>query len=116
MRITFLLTTDFIMTRHALIEDKITQHLSPSYLTVENESRFHHVPEGSETHFKVIAVSSVFTDLSRVARHRMINGLLAHEFETGLHALSLHLYTPDEWFVQESKVLKSPACKDGFEK
>ncbi len=102
------------MSRHDRIEHVLNQNLSPSFIAVEDESRNHHVPEGAETHFKVIVVSSKFNDLSRVARHREVNKLLKDEFDQGLHALSLHLYTDIEWVEKESSVLKSPACKDGY--
>lgn len=102
------------MSRKERIEQELTNKLSPSFLSVENESGNHHVPEGSETHFKVTAVSAQFTNLSRIARHRMLNELLSTEFTQGLHALSMHLYTEDEWAKMHDSVLKSPSCKDGY--
>lgn len=51
---------------------------------------------GGETHYRVRIVSSAFEGLSRLARQRLVNELLSQEFETGLHALSLDLKTPDE--------------------
>lgn len=87
----------FSMSRKIRIEELLNQELSPIYLSVDDESSNHHVPQGAETHFKVTAVSSKFIDLSRIARHRLVNRLLANEFELGMHALSMHLYTPDEW-------------------
>ncbi|QRN03244.1 BolA/IbaG family iron-sulfur metabolism protein [Legionella sp. MW5194] len=102
------------MSRKQRIEDLLMSQLAPVHLSVENESHRHHVPEGAETHFKVIAVSDQFTSLNRVARHRLLNRLLADELQTGLHALSLHLYTPAEWQEKEGKVMNSPACRDGY--
>ncbi len=102
------------MSRKSDIEEQLTKELSPAFLNVENESGNHHVPEGSETHFKVIAVSAHFNGLTRIARHRIVNNLLKNEFETGLHALSMHLYTEEEWAQKNGTVLKSPACKDGY--
>ena len=43
------------------IENKITEALSPSYLTVMNESYMHSVPPGSESHFKLVVVTDPFT-------------------------------------------------------
>ena len=103
------------MSRKNRIEQLLTQELTPVFLNVEDESANHHVPEGAQTHFKVTAVSSVFIDLTRVARHRLINKLLNGEFDLGLHALSMHLLTPEEWEKKEKPVLKSPPCKDGFQ-
>ena len=101
------------MSRKERIEQKLKE-LSPSFLSVEDESRNHHVPEGAQTHFKVVAVSAQFRELNRVARHRLVNHLLSNEFELGLHALSLHLYTSEEWDSKNKSVLNSPACKDGY--
>ncbi len=104
------------MSRTNRIEELVNQELSPVFLNVEDESANHHVPEGAQTHFKLTIVSSRFTDLSRIARHRLLNQLLSEEFELGLHALSMHLFTPDEWEARNNTVLQSPACKGGFKK
>jgi len=102
------------MSRQIRITELLTQELHPSFLLVEDESKNHHVPENAQTHFKVTAVSSKFDDLTRIARHRLLNSLLAPEFSQGMHALSLHLFTNEEWVKRSASVLKSPACKDGF--
>ena len=102
------------MSRKELIEQQLTTELSPVFLSVEDESGHHHVPEGAQTHFKVIAVSPKFNELSRLARHRLVNHVLSKEFDQGLHALSLHLYTIEEWAIRSKSVLNSPACKDGY--
>jgi BolA protein len=104
------------MSRKNRIEKLLNQEFVPVYLNVEDESANHHVPEGSQTHFKITVVSSRFIDLSRIARHRLLNQLLKEEFELGLHALSMHLFTPDEWENQSKTVLQSPVCKGGFNK
>lgn len=102
------------MNRKESIEQLMKESLNPEVLIVEDESNLHHVPLGAQTHFKVIAVSSKFEHLKRVDRHKMLNKLLEKEFETGLHAISMHLYTKEEWQQQKTTVLKSPACKDGY--
>lgn len=104
------------MRRQEIIEQTLSKTLTPTHLSVENESRFHHVPDGSETHFKVTLVSDSFAGQTLVSRHRMVNQLLKGEFDTGLHALSLHLFTPEEWEKRQQNVLKSPGCRDGFKK
>jgi BolA protein len=101
------------MPRQQHLIDILTQHCSPELLDVENESHQHHVPHGSETHFRVLLVSGMFQSLSRLARHRQINHLLTHEFANGLHALSLFLYTPEEWANKKQTPPPSPACKGG---
>lgn len=103
------------MSRKDRIEQQIKKVLNPIYLSVEDESVNHHVPKGAETHFKVIVVSKQFTNLTRTERHRTVNKLLQQEFNLGLHALSIHLYTSEEW-EKNNTVLKSPSCRDGFNK
>jgi len=99
------------LSREIRIKNQLQETLAPIYLLVENESPHHHVPEGSEMHFKLIAVSDRFTSLTLIARHRLINQLLAKEFETGLHALTMHLYTPEEWVHQNQLTPPiSPPC------
>ena len=99
------------MTRKQYINHALSLALTPDILIIENESSNHQVPVGSETHFKVIVVSAEFINLSRVARHRLVNNILAQEFSTGLHALSLHLYTPNEWAQRSTHIPASPACE-----
>lgn len=80
------------------------------HLEVVNESSGHHVPAGSETHFKVVLVSNDFENRSRVARHRQVNALLAAEFAAGMHALAVHTYTPSEWQRRHGEAPMSPPC------
>lgn len=96
--------------RQTRIETILLNELTPSYLLVNNESHRHQVPKHSETHFKVIAVTLKFEHLTRLARHRLINHLLINELNSGLHALSLHLYTPEEWAKSETGAPQTPAC------
>jgi len=98
------------MSRKQRIHDALFSQLKPDLLIIENESSNHQVPVDSETHFKVIIISSAFNQLRPLARHRMVNTLLATEFNSGLHALSLHLYTPPEWPPKNGSTQDSPAC------
>ncbi len=102
------------MTRQEQIIQVIRAKLAPTFLTVDNESAKHHVPKNAETHFKLTIVSEQFTSLTLVARHRLLNKLLNEEFKQGLHALSLHLFTPREWEAREETTMKTPPCLDGF--
>jgi len=49
---------------------------------------------GGETHYNVTIVSQAFDGLSRVQIQRTIHMVLADEFESGLHALSLKASAP----------------------
>ena len=97
----------------AIIEKKLTDALSPSHLSVVNESYMHNVPEGSESHFNVTLVSDEFSLMRQVARHQKIYGILTDEMSGGVHALALHTYSPEEWITKGNTVPKSPDCKGG---
>ena len=96
--------------RQRRIHEKLTAAYSLSYLDVADESSGHNVPDGAQSHFKVTAVGSVFADQSRIARHRMVNNLLESEFEGGMHACALHLYSDEEWQQRQSQAPQSPDC------
>ncbi len=95
------------------IEETLSKELSPLHLEVINESGMHSVPPGSETHFKVIAVSENFDRQPLVFRHRIINSLLADQLAGPVHALSLHTLTPEEWERSEGTTVASPLCRGG---
>ncbi len=91
------------------IEDKL-KALQPEHLEVFNESAGHNVPRGSETHFKVVVVSGSFQEFSRVARHQLINQILAEELRGPIHALSIQSLTPSEWLERDGYIAESPHC------
>lgn len=94
------------------ITRKLSENLEPSYLTVANESHSHNVPQGSESHFKVVAASAAFDGKRAVQRHQLVYGLLKEELAGEVHALALHLYTVEEW-QQASGAPASPQCMGG---
>jgi len=94
------------------IIEKLQTALSPLHLEVTNESHMHNVPPGSESHFKVVAVSDEFNGKMLVARHRIINKALAEELEGPIHALALHTMTADEW-AEKGAAPASPPCLGG---
>ena len=100
------------MSMQQTITSKLQQALSPEHLEVINESHMHNVPEGSESHFKVVVVSDKFKDKMLVARHRMVNKALEEELKAGQHALALHTLTMEEWF-EKGKTAESPPCEGG---
>jgi BolA protein len=101
------------MSREHRIYNALSHALKPDSFIIENESHQHNVPIGAETHFKLIIVSAAFHQLSRVERHRKVTKLLQNELATGLHALSLFLYTPEEAAKRTDDIPKSPKCRDG---
>ncbi|KPV39583.1 hypothetical protein AN478_10615 [Thiohalorhabdus denitrificans] len=104
------------MTIQSAIEDKLRTAFDPEHLEVINESYMHNVPPGSESHFKVYIVSEAFDGEKKVARQRAVNKALAEELAGGVHALSMHTMTPEEWRAQNPEELASPNCKGGFGK
>lgn len=52
---------------------------------------------GTKDHYKARIVAEQFADQNRVARHRMVYDALAEEMKGPIHALTLEVYTPEEW-------------------
>ena len=100
------------MTIQETIQTKL-QAISPQYLEVVNESSSHNVPDGSETHFKVVVVADAFEGERLIKRHRQINTLLADELAGAVHALGIHAYTQAEWTQRFGAVPESPDCRGG---
>ncbi len=98
------------------IERKLAEGIHAQHLEVINESGNHNVPPGSESHFKVVIVSGDFAGKNLLARHRLINGLLADELAGKIHALAIHTYTEDEWRKLNGDAPMSPPCLGGGKK
>ena len=98
------------------IEKKLTLAFQPSVLEVINESHQHSVPLNSETHFKVVIVCEKFRDLSLVQRHRKVYDELKQEMTEGVHALSVHPMTPEEYERKSKDLRNSPPCLGGSKK
>lgn len=96
------------MSLESRIVEKLTGRFTPERLAVLNESHLHagHHHSGSdhhgtfdgegETHFRVRIVSQAFSGMSRIARHRAVNDLLAAELQDGVHALAIEPSAPGE--------------------
>tara|TARA_A100001037_G_scaffold300991_1_gene329588 strand:+ start:569 stop:883 length:315 start_codon:yes stop_codon:yes gene_type:complete len=95
------------------ITEKLENELEPAHLEVVNESGNHNVPAGSESHFKVVVAAQKFEGMRRLARHRLVNQILAPELEGAVHALALHTMTPDEYFERAGIAPDSPECMGG---
>ena len=83
------------------IEEKLTIAFAPERLDVVDESHLHagHQPDMTgtgETHMRVRIVSTRFTGMPRLARHRAITDLLKPELDAGLHALAVEPAAPGE--------------------
>ena len=102
-----------MLSRADRIEQTLSNAISLLHLEVLDESGNHSVPDGAQSHFKVVAVSPDFQDKSRLDRHRTLNALLGPEFEGGMHALAIHAYTQDEWQARFGEAPMSPPCAGG---
>ena len=88
-----------------IIREKLSTALSPTQLTIEDDSwrhaGHHHeggmdAKPGGESHFNVTIVSAAFQGQGRLARQRTVNALLAAELAGPIHALSIKALTSDE--------------------
>ena len=88
------------LSRAERMENLLRAQLCPLDFALRDDSARHAghagARPGGETHYALTLVSPAFEGLSRVARQRLVYQALAAEFDTGLHALSLDLKTPDE--------------------
>ncbi|MFT6084048.1 MAG: BolA protein [Alphaproteobacteria bacterium] len=86
--------------RDMRLSDILSHKLNPQALIITNQSDKHSHHSGDDgtgqTHYDVTIISDAFSGISKVNRHRMVTDLLQSEFDTGLHALSLTLKTPQE--------------------
>ena len=57
------------------IRGKLTKAFSPTHLEVLNESHMHNVPPNSETHFKVVVISTHFDEVNLLKRHQAVNSV-----------------------------------------
>ena len=78
-----------------ILDDKLRAAFSPTQLQVIDESNQHHGHSGAhpsgESHFRVLISATAFTGKTRVARHRMVNEVLALELKSRVHALAIEV-------------------------
>lgn len=91
----------------AVIEQKVTVALQPKFFQLVNESHMHAGP-ARESHYKLVTVADAFTGMPKVRRHQLVYRMLSEELAGQVHALALHLYSPEEW--GEQPVPPSPPC------
>ncbi len=70
-----------------IIYQAINEHIACSYLDVSGDGR----------HFDAVVVSEDFTGKSRIERHRLVYAALGERMKEEVHALSMKLYTNNEW-------------------
>ena len=74
------------------IQNRLEKAFSPSTLVVENQSEQHRGHAGysdGESHFHITIVASVFKDMSRVQKQRMVMAELKDLMPLPIHALAM---------------------------
>ncbi|MFP8968372.1 BolA family protein [Pokkaliibacter sp. CJK22405] len=94
------------------LQSRLENALKPEYLVIDNESHMHSGP-ATESHYKVTLVSNLFEGKGRVARHQAAYAAVAELMQNPIHALALHLYTPEEWVAKGQASPDSPTCRGG---
>lgn len=89
---------------------KIASALPVELIETLNESHRHAGP-ATNSHYNLTVVSQGFSGLTAVKRHQQIYRLLAAELAGPVHALALHLYTPEEWKAKGMSSPDSPDCR-----
>jgi BolA family transcriptional regulator, general stress-responsive regulator len=88
------------MDRRGQIEARLRAELDARHVDVADESHRHAGHAGAAAgggHFRATIVSHRFEGLSRIARQRLVYGVLAAEMKSEIHALALRTLTPAEW-------------------
>lgn len=75
-----------------IIQNMVANHIKCDYLVVD----------GDGVHFELTAVSNIFDGKNLIARHRIIYEALGDKMKQEIHALSMKLYTPQEWAAQNN--------------
>lgn len=70
-----------------IIYQAIATHIRCEFLDVTGDGR----------HFEAVVVSDEFLTKSRLERHRLIYSALGERMKEEVHALSMKLYTVEEW-------------------
>ena len=96
------------------IEQTLSDAMSLMHLQVIDESGNHSVPEGAESHFKVVVVSDKFEGVRPlIKRHRLVTAAITADTggQLDFHSLSVAAAkTPAEW---DGVVAPSPKCAGG---
>lgn len=84
--------------RQALIEKRLRDALSPTYIEVIDESHLHIGHEGAKSgasHFSVVIVCKQFESLTLIKRHQLIYQQLKDLIPKEVHALKIKANVPN---------------------
>ncbi len=85
--------------RTEMIRQRLQEALAPEMLEIEDESHLHAGHAGARDgrgHFRVMIVAPVFTNRTKIERHRLVFDPLSDLMRTDIHALTLQTFSPDE--------------------
>ena len=85
--------------RIAMIDQRLREHLAAEQVEIEDQSHLHAGHPGARSgggHYEVTIISSHFSGLDLLARHRLVYDALGAAMQREIHALSIKAYTPDE--------------------
>lgn len=86
-------------TLSSLLRERLTHALSPIHLEIVDHSQEHagHAPAiENKGYFTLVIVSSQFTGLNLVQRHRLVYTAVGDLMNNAIHALSIQAKAPDE--------------------
>ncbi len=86
--------------RKNIIEKRLNEALTPTYLALTDESHQHVGHEGAKSgasHFALVIVSEHFLDLSAIKRHQLVYAQLQDLIPKEVHALKIKALTPTEY-------------------
>ena len=85
--------------RLAMIDQRLREHLAAEQVEIEDQSHLHAGHPGARSgggHYEVTIISSHFSGLDLLARHRLVYDALGSAMQQEIHALSIKAYAPDE--------------------
>ena len=88
------------MTTVKLIEQRLSERLTPAHLDIQDDSAKHAGHRGATSaggHYRVVIVSDEFEGRTLIERHRLVNEAVSDLFGSQIHALSMRTLTPDQW-------------------
>lgn len=95
------------------LRERLLDRFKPQHMELDNESHQHSVPANAETHFRLVLVSDAFEGQRPVARHQQVYGEVPDLLQGPVHAMAMHLFTPQEWQDRAEQAAASPDCLGG---
>jgi BolA protein len=85
------------------LADDLRRELAATHVEIQDDSAEHvgHAGASAGGHYTVLVVSPAFEGQDPLARHRVVYAVVGDLAARRIHALSLRLYTPEEWRVAE---------------